>query len=42
MDVYVYNKFYKSQSCFVLGQANDLKEAHVGKVPIFTNHVDKA
>jgi hypothetical protein len=26
----------------VLGQANDLKEAHVGKVPIFTNHVDKA
>jgi hypothetical protein len=23
------------------GQANDLKEAHVGKSPIFTNHVDK-
>jgi hypothetical protein len=42
MDVYVYNKFCKSRSCFVLGQANDLKEAHVRKGPIFTNHVDKA
>jgi hypothetical protein len=27
MDVYVYNKFCKSRSCFALGQANDLKEA---------------
>jgi hypothetical protein len=42
MDVYVYNKFCKSRSCFALGQANDPKEAHVGKGPIFTNHVDKA
>jgi hypothetical protein len=42
MDVYVYNKFCKSRSCFALGQANDLKEAHVGKGQIFTNHVDKA
>jgi hypothetical protein len=25
-----------------LGQANDLKEAHVGKGSIFTSHVDKA
>jgi hypothetical protein len=25
MDAYVYNKFCKSQSCFALGQANDLK-----------------
>jgi hypothetical protein len=41
MDTYVYNKFCKSRSCFALGQANDLKEAHVGKGPIFTNHVDK-
>jgi hypothetical protein len=32
MDVYVYNKFCKSRSCFVLGQANDHKEAHVRKV----------
>jgi hypothetical protein len=31
MDEYVYNKFCKSRSCFVLGQANDLKEAHVGR-----------
>jgi hypothetical protein len=42
MDVYVYKKFCKSRSCFELGQANDLKEPHVGKGPIFTNHVDKA
>jgi hypothetical protein len=42
MDAYVYNKFCESQSCFVLGQANDLKEAHVREGPIFTNHVDKA
>jgi sialic acid synthase SpsE len=41
MDAYVYNKFCKSRSCFALGQADDLKEAHVGKGPIFTNHVDK-
>jgi hypothetical protein len=41
MDAYVYNKFCKSQSCFVLCQANNLKEAHVGKGPIFTNHIDK-
>jgi hypothetical protein len=31
MDVYVYNRFCKSRSCFVLGQAIDLKEAHVGR-----------
>jgi hypothetical protein len=31
MDAYVYNKFCKSRSCFALGQANDLKEAHVGR-----------
>jgi hypothetical protein len=42
MDVYVYNKFCKSRSCLALGKANELKEAHVGKGPIFTNHVDKA
>jgi hypothetical protein len=42
MDEYVYNKFGKSRSCFALDQANDLKEAHVRKGPIFTNHVDKA
>jgi hypothetical protein len=42
MDAYVYNKFCKSRSWFALGQANDLKEAHVGKGLIFTNHVDKA
>jgi hypothetical protein len=41
MDAYVYNKFCKSRSCFALGQANDLKEAHVGKDPIFTYHIDK-
>ena len=35
MDAYVYNKFCKSRSCFALGQANDLKEAHVGKRPDF-------
>jgi hypothetical protein len=34
--------FSKSRSCFALGQANDLEEAHVGKGLIFTNHVDKA
>jgi hypothetical protein len=39
MDAYVYNKFCKSWSYFVLDQANDLKESHVGKGPIFTNHV---
>jgi hypothetical protein len=27
MDTYVYNKFYKSRSCFALGQANDLKKS---------------
>ena len=42
MYAYVYNKFCKSRSCFVLGQTNDLKEAHIGKGPIFTNHVNKA
>jgi hypothetical protein len=42
MDVYVYNKFCKSRSYFVLGQSNDLKEPDVGKGSIFTNHVDKA
>jgi hypothetical protein len=31
MDAYVYNKFCKSRTSFALGQANDLKEAHVGK-----------
>jgi hypothetical protein len=31
MDTYVYNKFCKSRSCFVLGQASELREAHVGK-----------
>jgi hypothetical protein len=31
MDAYVYNKFCKSRSCFALGQANDLKEVHVGR-----------
>jgi hypothetical protein len=41
MDVYVYNKFCKSRSCFALGQANDLKDAHVGEDLIFTNHVYK-
>jgi hypothetical protein len=41
MDAYVYNKFCKYRSCFALYQANDLKEAHVGKCLIFTNHVDK-
>jgi hypothetical protein len=35
MDVYVYNKFCKSRSCFALGQDNDLKEAHVGRRPDF-------
>jgi hypothetical protein len=33
MDAYVYNKFCKSRSCFALGQANDLKKAHVGRTP---------
>jgi hypothetical protein len=42
MDECVYNKFCKSRSCFALGQANDLKEAHIEKGPILTNHVDKA
>jgi hypothetical protein len=42
MDAYVYNKFCKFRSWFALGQANDLREAHVGKGTIFTNHVDKA
>jgi hypothetical protein len=36
MDAYVYNKFCKSRLCIALGQANDLKEAHVGKGSIFT------
>jgi hypothetical protein len=31
MDSYVYNKFCKSRSYFVLGQANEYKEAHVGR-----------
>jgi hypothetical protein len=31
MDVYVYNKFCKSRSYFALGQANDLREAHIGR-----------
>jgi hypothetical protein len=35
MDEYVYNKFCKSRSCFALGQADDLKEAHVGRRPDF-------
>jgi hypothetical protein len=35
MDAHVYNKFCKSRSCFALGQANDLKEAHVGRRPDF-------
>jgi hypothetical protein len=35
MDAYVYNKFCKSRSCFVLSQANDLKEEHVGRRPDF-------
>jgi hypothetical protein len=35
MDTYVYNKFCKSRSWFALGQANDLKEAHVGRRPDF-------
>jgi hypothetical protein len=35
MVAYVYNKFCKCQSCFALGQANDLKEAHVGRRPDF-------
>jgi hypothetical protein len=35
LDAYVYNKFCKSRSCFALGQANDLKEAHVGRRPDF-------
>jgi hypothetical protein len=35
MDAYVYNKFCKSRSCFALGQANDLKEAHVRRRPDF-------
>jgi hypothetical protein len=42
MDAYVYNKFCKSRSCFVLGQANDLKKGTCREGPIFTNHVDKA
>jgi hypothetical protein len=29
MDAYVYNKFCKFRSCLALGQANDLKKAHV-------------
>jgi hypothetical protein len=33
MDVYVYNKFCKSRSCFALGQANDLEKEHVGIRP---------
>jgi hypothetical protein len=43
INAYVYNnKFCKSRSFFALGHANDIKEEHVGKGPIFTNHVDKA
>jgi hypothetical protein len=38
MNAYVYNKFCKSRSCFVLGQDNDLKKRHMsGEGPIFTN-----
>jgi hypothetical protein len=35
INAYVYNKFCKSRSCFVHGQANDLKEAYVGRRPDF-------
>jgi hypothetical protein len=35
MDAYIYNKFCKSRSCFVLGRANDLKEPHVRRRPDF-------
>jgi hypothetical protein len=35
MDAYVYNNFCKSRSCLALDQANDLKEAHVGRRPDF-------
>jgi hypothetical protein len=35
MDAYVYNKFCKSRSCIVLSQANNVKEAHVGRRPDF-------
>jgi hypothetical protein len=35
MDAYVYNKFCKSQLCSVLGPANDLKVAYVGRRPDF-------
>jgi hypothetical protein len=35
MDAYVYNKFCKSRSCFVLCQYNDLKEAYVRRKPGF-------
>jgi hypothetical protein len=35
MDAYIYNKFCKSRSYFVLGQANDLKKAHVRRRPDF-------
>jgi hypothetical protein len=31
IDAYVYNKFCKSQSCFALGQTNDLIKVHVGR-----------
>jgi hypothetical protein len=35
MDAYVYNKFCKSRSRFMLDQANDLKEAHFRRRPAF-------
>jgi hypothetical protein len=35
MDVYIYNKFCKFRSCFVLGQANDLIKVHVRRRPDF-------
>jgi hypothetical protein len=41
MDAYVYNKFCKFRSCFVVGQANDLKKHMSGEGQIFTNHVYK-
>jgi hypothetical protein len=35
MDAYVYNKFCKTRSCFVLGQANGHTEALFGRRPDF-------
>jgi hypothetical protein len=36
MDAYIYNKFCKSQSCFALGQANDLKKGTCQEKIIFS------